>query len=135
MRAWMLCFLIAVPALGAPAFDYSGEMDLVQSSGGPCDSVFVATEYGARFIVTGQTAVLNLRAAPEKGFLDGTYVGLWGYSNDFGAEKSFDREGYRYSVKIEGIATFDLLYAKIKVTASEAGIVVCKASAEYTGFR
>lgn len=136
MTRAIFVLLVGLSASKAWALDYSGEFSGAHSSGEPCETLFTPAAHSARFIVTGQTAVLHFEGIEEKGFFHGTtFVGQWGYANDFEMSKTLEREGIRYRVQLSGIATWELLYAEAEVTASRDGKVLCTAAADYTGVR
>lgn len=118
---------------------FAGEFGVVSATALECERLFATKEYHTQHFTmgsTGTTSVLNFRTAEPGGFFQNvSFIGLLGPDCDFGSnEKTFTVGGTQYQVSAEGIVGRDVIVANVKVRASRAGLTVCTASSEYTGF-
>lgn len=147
-RFQVSCFTLGFAvALGISAtamayqWEFSGNFRVTKVSSPECDFVFQQETYQTKIFFVGpthRTIVVHFRNDETPGFLHGiSLVGLYGYSGDFKADKTFLSDGRKVRIVSEGIVDYNVIFAEVSVEvfADEAGTEkLCTAIAEYTGF-
>lgn len=133
--------LILFPFLAtAQNLNFHGQFEDPAVSSKECENIFVTKRYWVRHYAvgaTGLTSVVNFRVLNEGGFFDNlSFVGQTGGGGDIKAEKELVRDGFHYSMVLEGLIDPRVFVVKMQVQArkSKAGEVVCTAESQYSGF-